>query len=362
MKTRTAFAVTWIGLFGCSGSSETPGVDARSTADRGADTAVPDTAVDASSAPDAALIQLPRDEAPHADPDEWWYYTGILDTGSGAPFGFEFVVFQRMVSGTPMYLGHFAITDQNKGSFSFDGIMSATPQSKPATGFALKVDSWTMTGHAGHDELHASLPGYAIDLALDAQKPMALQYGDGVMSVGGEPFYYYSYTSMKVTGSLTVDGVKSSVTGSAWMDHQWGELGTMGQDFEGWDWFSLRLDDDTEWMLYVVRHAGKPSVAGGTIIDKAGNPTPLGHGEFTAAATGSWTSPHTGAVYPQGWTIKVPKQDLEVKVTPVQADQELHQGMSNHHKYWEGLCDVSGTRARKPISGRAYVELTGYVP
>ena len=70
----------------------------------------------------------------------------------------------------------------------------------------------------------------------------------------------------------------------------------------------------------------------------------------------------TGAVYPQGWTIKVPKQDLEVKVTPVQADQELHQGMSNHHKYWEGLCDVSGTRARKPISGRAYVELTGYVP
>jgi predicted secreted hydrolase len=356
----------WLPAVGCTDSSG-PGPDAGAPdVALAADTALLDAApaeaggeagVDAGPA-----IQLPADEAPHGDPDEWWYYTGVLDTGSGKPYGFELVVFQRMMAGVPMYLGHFGITDQQQGTFSFDAKMSLLPQPQPAAGFALKIEDWSMSGHAGADKLQAALPGYAIDLTLSATHPVVLQYGDGVMSVGGKPFYYYSYTDMAVTGTLTVNDVKQNVTGTAWMDHQWGDLGVMGQDFEGWDWYSLRLDDDSEWMLFVVRHVGKPSVAGGTLVDPSGAATNLAPGSFTVTASDSWTSPHTGAVYPQGWTVKVPSGGLDVTLTPVLEDQELYKGHSNAHKYWEGLCTVGGTRQAKPVGGYAYVELVGYVP
>ena len=40
----------------------------------------------------------------------------------------------------------------------------------------------------------------------------------------------------------------------------------------------------------------------------------------------------------------------------VMANQELFTTV----RYWEGAVDVSGQRDGKPISGRGYVELTGY--
>ena len=63
------------------------------------------------------------------------------------------------------------------------------------------------------------------------------------------------------------------------------------------------------------------------------------------------------------WRIQVPSQGLDLRVRPFFKNQELeipgigqYQGLA----YWEGACQVSGTHNRKPVSGQAYVEMTGY--
>jgi predicted secreted hydrolase len=48
--------------------------------------------------------------------------------------------------------------------------------------------------------------------------------------------------------------------------------------------------------------------------------------------------------------------ELDLELEPVLADQEL----GTTPRYWEGAVDVNGTRAQRRISGRGYVELTGY--
>jgi predicted secreted hydrolase len=48
--------------------------------------------------------------------------------------------------------------------------------------------------------------------------------------------------------------------------------------------------------------------------------------------------------------------DLFVTVTPVLDDQELVTSV----RYWEGAVDVAGESRGETISGRGYVELTGY--
>ena len=51
------------------------------------------------------------------------------------------------------------------------------------------------------------------------------------------------------------------------------------------------------------------------------------------------------------------KKNSNSRVQPVLADQELR---LDPMIYWEGAFDVSGTRAGRPITGRGYLELTGY--
>jgi predicted secreted hydrolase len=52
----------------------------------------------------------------------------------------------------------------------------------------------------------------------------------------------------------------------------------------------------------------------------------------------------------------VPGKGLELEVAPVMADQELFTTV----RYWEGAVDVEGERDGAPVTGRGYVELTGY--
>ncbi|MBN1945141.1 MAG: hypothetical protein JW797_05660 [Bradymonadales bacterium] len=304
-------------------------------------------------------IELPWDESPHSSMIEWWYYTGTLTTPAEDLYGFELVTFQGISGRIVAYIGHFAVTDLATQSFHLATRIGTEDQRDAAeVGFLLDVDGWTMSGHDGHDQISADLDGYAIDLQLEAVKPAVMQYGDGVMQIGSqEPFYYYSYTRMEVTGTLTLGEEPVEVTGEAWMDHQWGD---MGQDYEGWDWYSLRLDDQTEVMVFVVRGNLGQDFVGGTFIRADGSYQELDPEQIGIEVLGQWESPHTGGVYPAGWTLTIPSIDLVATIDPMLDDQEFHHPMMVTPIYWEGLCDVDATRGGEPVGGYAYVELTHY--
>ena len=58
--------------------------------------------------------------------------------------------------------------------------------------------------------------------------------------------------------------------------------------------------------------------------------------------------------------MQIGQIDLDVTVTPELADQELNTVESTGVIYWEGANAVVGTLGGRPITGRSYVELTGY--
>ena len=79
-----------------------------------------------------AGVELPRDLYAHANAQtEWWYYTGHMRTASGRRFGFELVFFKRRTDldrfgvvplrlfANPLYLAHFALTDESRGEFRY---------------------------------------------------------------------------------------------------------------------------------------------------------------------------------------------------------------------------------------------------
>ena len=308
-------------------------------------------------------ITFPRDDGVHDTSIEWWYFTGNIETEAGERLGFEYVMFRAKPGNLEGFVSHFAVTSPGRESFTYDQRIDGV-QGVRGDGAALNLDldGWTMRGENGNFTLQADMPGYAINLTLATQKPAALHDGDGYIDYGnGTASYYYSWTRLKVTGTVAINGVEQRVFGEAWMDHQWGDFATYQEG--GWDWFSIQLANTNDLMLYVVRGPeGEPLRVDGTLIGPTGNATYFGPGDFTISPTASWTSPATNTTYPSAWNIDVPGANLALSVTPILEEQELDTRRTTGVIYWEGAVDVSGTQDGAAVTGHGYVELTGYAP
>lgn len=266
--------------------------------------------------------------------------------------------------GNEVFPAHFALTDVDGKRFVH---YERFAREALGAGFAaqgrldVRADGWTLTGPAPF-RLHAAADGTGIDFSLTSEKAPAVHGHDGISRKGPCATcasHYYSMTRLATRGVLTYRGERLAVDGLAWMDHEFGsdELQT-GQ--QGWDWVSLQLDDRRELMLYVLRQkdGSVTPQSSGSLIDARGRVTYLARSAFSLEATGRWTSPHTGGVYPSGWRVRVPGARIDVTLTPQLLDQELANtavGVS----YWEGAVDARDAASGRPL-GAGYVELTGY--
>jgi predicted secreted hydrolase len=304
-------------------------------------------------------VTFPRDEAPHGDLTEWWYYTGHLQAADGRQWGFELVTFQILrATLQPYYVAHFAVTDQQRGSFRYQDRSSQGVQPQPSEGFDLSVGDWRMAGLLGNDRLQASTDEYGLDLALTATRPPVLHDGGLVTFGPAGDSYYYSRTRMQVSGTFVDNGERIPVTGQVWFDKQWGNFVVVGG---GWDWFSLQLDDGADVMLNLIRDpAGRTTIIYGTYVAPDGSFRHLDGGQFELSVLDHWTSPRSGITYPSGWRATVPDAGLDLTITPVLQDQELDTRRSTSMVYWEGEQKIVGTRDGKPVTGKGYVELVGY--
>lgn len=326
---------------------------------------------------------FPRDHGSHpAYQNEWWYYTGHLQSKNGRSFGFELVFFRRAVppeeiktlpskwSVSQLYLAHFAVTDITGKRFHFSEKLSREGLGKAGADESrlhVWIDDWraeASTEPSASHTLVAHDETYALALTLQPAKPLVTHGLDGISRKGkdvGQASHYYSFTRLETSGKLTIDGESFDVTGTSWMDHEFGSA-ELGTDQVGWDWFSLQLEDDTELMVYRMRRKDGSSdlASSGTAVSSDGRTRHLVVTDFQIESTGTWTSPESKATYPSRWRLKFPSLDLVLDITPLLADQELRTSRSSKVSYWEGAVAVTGTKQGKPLNGQGYVELTGY--
>lgn len=296
-----------------------------------------------------AAVALPADDSFHDEAVEWWYWTGHLQTDIGRWFGFELAFFKFGQAGTGAQMVNVAITDIEAEIFDYRIANVNGWPTQVENGFELAIGFHSAIGGGGDDQLHFEIGDYRVDLTLSAGKLPVFQHENGYTDYDfGGYTYYYSRERMPVTGLISIGGVTLNVDGTAWFDHQYGDLNEAVQ--LGWDWFAIQLDDNREIMIYNIHQQGADLQVGGSYTDELCVSTEIDPGDVDITVLNAWTSPHTGCIYPSGWEITV--GDLELIVEPVMADQELSDVSP---VYWEGANVVSGD-----ATGRAYVELTGY--
>ncbi|MDJ0938855.1 MAG: lipocalin-like domain-containing protein [Woeseiaceae bacterium] len=321
-------------------------------------------------------FSFPRDHGPHPEfRNEWWYITGNLDGERDRRFGFELTIFRFSL--TPdepekdsdwrtnqVYIAHFAVTDADRERFyvaerySRGALGIAGAEADP---FRVWIDDWEITGSGQPErwQLTAADEDFALDLALTALKPPALNGDEGLSQKSDEPgnaSYYYTIPRWQSEGTLRLGDDTFTVSGLSWLDREWSSS-ALASDQKGWDWFALQLSDGSELMYYNIRKddGSQDRNSSGTWIDANGNYRYLSRDEVTVTVNDYWDSPEGGR-YPGAWTVEVQAVGLVVDVEPVIADQELFTTV----RYWEGAVDVEGTRNGNRVEGRGYVELTGY--
>ncbi len=324
---------------------------------------------------------FPKDHGPHDDyATEWWYYTGNLTGDDGGEYGYQLTFFRSALTpgqperpsdlaATQLYMAHFAVTSGpatehrafDRFSRGAGGLAGA--QGEPL--YAVWLEDWRAE-QTGPDtyRLTAQSDGpdglVALDLTLTESRPPLLHGERGLSQKGseaGNASYYYSLVRLESQGTVTFDGVTIRVSGLSWMDHEFGTSALSG-DALGWDWFAASLDNGAMLMFAQVRSAsGQPQdIFEGTLSYPDGRQVAILPADFTLTPTGQWSSPTTGIAYPSGWQVSFPAYAIELTIEPLIPDQE----MTVAFVYYEGATTIHGTMEGAAVSGRGYVELTGY--
>ena len=338
-------------------------------------------------------FEFPDDHGPHpAYRSEWWYFTGNVADAAGRRFGFQLTFFRFALSpeaparapaetsartsaqtsaqtsawaGNQIFMAHFALSDVAEGrfhaaeAFSRAALGLAGARAEP---FRVWLHTWeARSGNAFSPlRLRAGDAGYAIDLELDARKPVVLNGEAGLSRKSAEPgnaSYYYSIPRLAARGRILTPQGAFDVQGAAWFDREW-STSALAPDQEGWDWFALQLSDGRELMVYRLRTrgGGTDPASAGTLVEPDGRALHLGVEDFDIEVLDHWTSPRAGGRYPARWRVRVPSAAIDLTVTPEIADQELDLAF----RYYEGASRVAGTSGSQPVSGHGHVELTGY--
>jgi predicted secreted hydrolase len=326
-------------------------------------------------------FHFPDDHAAHPGYRiEWWYLTGNLKTNtdqldSNAEYGYQITFFITALQAKPtdrksawvshhIWMAHLAVSDINQQQhyqqqrLSRESLGLAGFQQQP---FKIWLEDWQITAADNGDfpwKITAKDQEFSIDLTVNPLKPAILQGDQGLSQKSaetGNASYYYSFTRLNTTGTLTVAGKKQAVEGLSWLDREWSSS-ALGKDQVGWDWFSLQLNNNEELMYYRLRNKTGQSdrYSRGKWIKSNNDTIDLANDDVELTALEYWQS-NTGKTYPISWQLTIPKLSQKLIVKAAIKDQEMRTSIH----YWEGAVTVHETDSQQLI-GKGYLEMTGY--
>ena len=324
---------------------------------------------------DPHYFSFPKDYNAHPEyKNEWWYFTGNLETSDGRPFGYQVTFFRIGLSSennqrssswatNNIWMAHVAITDiDGKKHFKMErfargaaGLAGNTE--KP---FRVWLENWQLSAKETDFpwQINIEEEAFSIKLDVNPHKKVVLQGDNGLSQKSpaiGNASYYFSYTRLNTAGELTIGENTYSVKGLSWFDREWG-TSLLGEDQTGWDWFSLQFDSGDDLMFYQLR-------------DNQGKPHP--------SSLGSWVNPDSQSqtIKPQDIRLKPLKWWRSSDGTNYPISWELHYLPANKHwhikaaipeqhmdvtvKYWEGAVKVFDSETNDLV-GKGYLEMTGY--
>ncbi len=297
---------------------------------------------------------------------EWWYLTATLETEQGQSFASQWTLFRRSVTDKHWYFAHAALADTSSHSAAYRngredlGNVSLTTQP-----FTARIDDWLwqsssellpakliygsavgsidkqadnnpMTSSSEKELVTIETAPWQVELDLSTTEAFFLQ-GDNGYSVKHPKLniasHYYSQPFIEVSGQIYWQGQWQKVTGKAWFDREWASQ-MLGQDQQGWDWFSLRLNEDCALMVFRVRSNNEDYLYA-SIMNRGGETRTISSADIQLIShKASNDSP-----YPSSFSLLIAQEAIDITVQVVNEQQIMRFGI----EYFEGMVTFKGS-------------------
>jgi len=321
-------------------------------------------------------LQFPRDHGAHPDYRiEWWYLTANLSDRDGRQWGLQWTLFRQALNprqleagwqSNQVWMGHAAITTPEghfyEQRYARGGIGQAGVNRIGDDGyFNAWIDDWEWRSQSAAifpAKLKFNVGEREIILLLESSGEPVANGVDGYSqkSAQGQASYYYSQPQLRVRGFVTQGIEKTYLSGKGWLDREWSSQ-ALADNQQGWDWFSLHLDDGYKLMVYQLRHDDGQHWLSGSWINPHGDVELLERHSIELRSIRS-RNIETGAgesrELPLEWRLALVDHERSWRIRPLY-DQ---QWMGTHFPYWEGVVLVEDEQGAP--AGVGYMELTGY--
>jgi predicted secreted hydrolase len=325
--------------------------------------------------PGRALV-FPRDHSAHPDYRiEWWYLTANLEDQQGRHWGLQWTLFRQALSpeqvstgwqSNQVWMAHAAITTPDghfyEQRFARGDIGQAGVSSIRRDGFFNAwLDDWEWRSEGAAlfpASLKFTIAEREVILTLEATGKLVANGDNGysLKSAQGQASYYYSQPHIQVRGFIRQGLDKVDLKGRGWLDREWSSQ-ALAANQQGWDWFSLHLNDGHKLMVYQLRHEDGEHWLSGNWIKPQGGSILLDRNDIELGSTQSREIDTGGSQtreLPLEWQLGLVNQQRRWRIRPLY-DQ---QWMATRIPYWEGVVLVEDEKGAQV--GIGYMELTGY--
>lgn len=324
--------------------------------------------------PPGSAISFPMDEGRHVEePVEWWYISGQL-TGleTGFPYSFMLSYFYYPALG---YDGFriLNICRDDTGEFYSDAQgLHYTELGEEGLNISARlmtdsIEWWTTsTDTSGNPvpfeyELSATAQIGDLHLSTKSRKNPLILGDSGLFNQGANSYtYYFSFTENVVNGSIRFNEISEEVSGTAWIDKQYGNFLTESE--ETYEWLSVNLSNGMDFVLWDLFTANNQLPDTSTYrhlsiwVDSLDQYTTH---DYQLERLGYSYMPDKLMCYAQKWRLTSPTNQMDLIITTLNS----HADVQLPFRFYEGATSVTGTVKGEQVTGTGFAELMkSYTP
>jgi predicted secreted hydrolase len=169
--------------------------------------------------------------------------------------------------------------------------------------------------------------------------------------------YYFSFTHLRATGTISFGGKTYRVHGETWMDHEYGNFGAADHPIH-WILQDLQLKNGWSVSNVGILAGGKVPQLNVPFTGFATVESPDGKMYFVSSSATpieeTWKSPQTGVTYFMKLRIKIPIFNANIVATSLVKSQEF----AGDSPVYEGVASAQGVFQSRPASAQAWIEET----
>ena len=317
--------------------------------------------------PENSLISFPKDEGRHInEPTEWWYvFSHLKGEETGNDYTVMLTFFYRDTLSFDG-LRIFNITNETTGDFFPNAspviyIVNSEEHLEIKANLFTHTETWTTkTDNQGilipfQYNLKAHSPSTAIDLDMNVIKKPLILADTGFLYQGINNYtYYYSFTGMEISGSITIPGITENVSGTGWFDKQYGNFHPeVGEKYE---WFSIQLSngmDINTWNIFTTDNLLPDSSIYKSFNCYINDSSFHNTSNFKIEHLGYFYSPDSSRIYGRKFRIveELLKMNLIIEIQNPNCEPQIP------FPFYEGPIKIEGLVNGKHVDGKGFAEL-----